>query len=89
LGTDPNQTLVTSYMLTDNGDGTNTTGGADQTSYTVYSSFLSPAYIITHVAGDGAVVITLYAKAENPSGEVADAGSYSAIQTLTAAWGAQ
>ena len=89
LGTDPNQTLVTSYMLTDDGDGTNTTGGTDQTLYTVYGSFLSPAYIITHVAGDGAVVITLYAKAENPSGEVADAGSYSAIQTLTAAWGAQ
>jgi len=89
LGTDPNQTLVTSYMLTDNGDGTNTTGGTDEISYTVYSSFLSPAYIITHVAGDGAVVITLYAKAENPSGEVADAGSYSAIQTLTAAWGTQ
>jgi len=89
LGTDPNQTLVTSYMLTDDGDGTNTTGGTDQASYTLYSSFLSPAYTITHVAGDGADVITLYAKAENPSGEVADAGSYSAIQTLTAAWGTQ
>ena len=91
LGTDPNQTLVTSYMLTDDGgsDDGGGTGGTDQGSYTVYGSFLSPAYVITHVAGDGAVVITLYAKAENPSGEVADAGSYSAIQTLTAAWGTQ
>jgi hypothetical protein len=90
LGADPNQTLVTSYMLTDDGDGINTTGGTDETSYTMHSSFLSPtAYIITHVAGDGAVVITLHAEAKNPSGEVADAGSYSAIQTLTAAWGTQ
>lgn len=86
LGTDPNQTLVTSYMLTDDGDGSGT-GGTDETSYTVYSLFLSPAYAITHVAGDGAVIITLNAKAENPSGEVADAGDYSAIQTLTASWG--
>lgn len=87
LGTDPNQTLVTSYMLTDDGDGINTTGGTDQGSYTVYSSFLSPtAYAITHVAGDGVVVITLYAEAKNPSGEVADAGAYSATQTLTASW---
>jgi hypothetical protein len=88
LGTDPNQTLVTSYMLTDDGDGTNTTGGDDETDYTLYSSFLSsPAYAITHVAGDGAVLITLHAEAKNPSSEVADAGNYSAIQTLTAAWG--
>jgi len=88
LGADPNQTLVTSYMLKDNGDGTNTTGGDDETDYTLYSSFLSsPAYAIIHVAGDGADVITLWAKAENPSGEVADAGVYSATQTLTASWG--
>jgi hypothetical protein len=88
LGTDPNQTLVTSYKLTDDGDGTNTTGGDDETDYTLYSSFLSsPAYAITHVAGDGAVLITLHAEAKNPSSEVADAGDYSAIQTLTAAWG--
>jgi len=86
--TDPNQTLVTSYMLTDDGDGITTTGGTDQGSYTVHSSFLSPtAYAITHVAGDDAVVITLHAKAANPLGEVADAGSYSATQTLTASWG--
>lgn len=87
LVTDPNQTLVTSYMLTDDGDGTSTTGGTDETDYTVYGSFLSPAYAITHMAGDGADVITLHAKAQNPGGEVADAGSYSAIQTLTAVWG--
>lgn len=87
LGTDPNQTLVTSYMLEDDGDGSTTTGGTDQGSYTLHGSFLSTAYAITHVAGDGADIIYLYAKAENPSGEVADAGNYSAIQTLTASWG--
>lgn len=86
LGTDPNQTLVTSYMLTDDGDGITTTGGTDQVAYTGYATFLSSAYAITHVAGDGADVITLYAKAENPPSEVADAGAYSAIQTLTATW---
>jgi len=87
LGTDPNQTLVTSYKLTDDGgDGTGDTGGTDQGSYTLHGSFLITAYAITHVAGDGADVITLWAKAENPSEEVADAGAYSAIQTLTASW---
>jgi hypothetical protein len=87
LGTDPNQTLVTSYKLTDDGDGTATTGGTDQTVYTGYATFLNSAYVITHKAGDGADMITLWAKAENPSGEVADAGDYSATQTLTASWG--
>ena len=89
LGTDPNQTLVTSYMLTDDGgsDDGGGTGGTDQGSYTVYNLFLSPAYIITHVAGDGAVVIELHVEAKNELGDVADVGPYSATQTLTAAWG--
>jgi hypothetical protein len=86
LGTDPNQTLVTSYKLTDAGDGTTTTGGTDETEYTGYATFISAGYAITHVAGSGEDVITLYAKAENPSGEVADAGDYTATQTLTATW---
>ena len=89
LGTDPNQTLVTSYRLTDDGDGSATTGGTDETEYTGYATFISSGYTITHVAGDGVDVITLYAKAENPSGEVADAGNYTALQTLTATWGSQ
>jgi hypothetical protein len=53
----------------------------------VHSSFLSPAYVITHVAGDGAVVIELHVEARNEDGDVADVGPYSATQTLTAAWG--
>jgi hypothetical protein len=86
LGTDPNQTLVTSYMLTDGGDGAATTGGTDQVAYTDYTTFLSSGYAITHVAGDGNDVITLNARAANYTGEVADAGAYSATQTLTATW---
>lgn len=89
LGTDPNQTLVTSYKLTDDGgaDDAGGTGGTDQGSYIVHSSFLSPAYAIIHAAGDGAVVIELHVEAKNEDGDVADVGPYSATQTLTAAWG--
>jgi hypothetical protein len=84
---DPNQTLVTSYKLTDDGDGGITaTGGTDQTVYTVYDEFLGSPYAIIHAAGDGDVVITLYAEAKNLPGEIADAGAYSATQTLTATW---
>ena len=83
---DANQTLVTSYMLTDDGDGVTTTGGTDQGSYTGYATFLSSAYAITHVAGDGEVEITLNARAANYPGDVADAGDYTATQTLTATW---
>jgi len=85
---DANQTLVTSYMLTDDGgDATGNTGGTDETEYTTYDDFLHDTpFAITHVAGDGDVVITLHAKAANPPGEVADAGNYSATQTLTATW---
>jgi len=91
LGTDPNQTLVTSYKLTDDGgsDDAGGTGGTDEGSYTVHSLFLkdSAAYAIIHAAGDGAVVIELHVEAKNEDGDVADVGPYSAIQTLTAAWG--
>jgi len=86
-------TLVTKYKLADDGDGSTTTG-ADGTAendsgiatWTDYSTFLSTPLAITHVDTDGAVDITLYVQATNASGEVADAGSYSATQTLTASW---
>lgn len=81
-------TLVTEYGLSYDSDGTAATGGAT-VSYTLYSSFLSSASTITHVSGDGAVVVTLSARATNDSGNVADSGSYSATQTLTASWGTQ
>lgn len=79
-------TLVTEYQLAFDGDGATATGGTDVGTWTDYSTFLSTAQAVTHVDGDGAVVITLSAQASNDAGEVADSGSYSATQTLTAAW---
>lgn len=79
-------TLVTEYQLAFDGDGATATGGTDVGSWTDYSTFLSTASAVTHVDGDGAAVITLSARASNNAGEVADAGSYSATQTLTASW---
>jgi len=86
-------TLVTKYQLADDGDGSADTGATAAAeaasgiaSWTDYNSFLSTALAVTHVDTDGAVDITLSVQASNPAGEVADAGSYSAIQTLTASW---
>jgi len=79
--------LVTEYQLTDDGDGTSGTGMVtDVTTWTDYTTFLSPAVTVTHVSTDGAVNITLGVRASNPAGEVADTGAYSATQTLTATW---
>jgi len=78
-------TLVTRYQLEYDGDGSSATGGTDISSWTDYSTFLSPASAVTHVDGDGVVVITLSAQASS-GGQVRDAGSYRATQTLTAAW---
>lgn len=78
-------TLYTEYGLQYDGDGDPDTGGAD-VGYTVYSSFISSGSAVTHVAGDGAVEVTLLARASNASGTLADAGDYSATQTLTASW---
>lgn len=86
--TDPNNsdTLITEYKLTYDGNGSTATGGST-VDWTTYSSFLNPtASTVTHYDGDGAVEVTLWARASNDSGNVADAGSYSAVQTLTAAW---
>ena len=86
-------TLVTKYKLADDGDGAATTGAgaaAEAASgiatWTAHDSFLSTALAMTHVDTDGAVDVTLYVQATNNAGEVADAGAYSATQTLTASW---
>ncbi len=80
--------LVTKYKLSYDGDGVTATGGTSENTWRDYSIFLvsSPAEAVTHVNTDGAVNITLYVQASNPNGEVADAGSYIAVQTLTASW---
>lgn len=85
LSTGSADTLVTEYSLAFDGDGTTATGGAS-VAWTAYDSFLSVASSVTHVANDGAVDVTLGARASNASGTLADAGAYSATQTLTAAW---
>ena len=78
--------LVTKYKLSYDGDGSTTTGGTGVGTWTDYNEFLSTASAVTHVSTDGAVNVTLYVQASNPNGEAADAGSYTAIQTLTASW---
>ena len=78
--------LVTKYQLSYDGDGVTATGGTDVSSWTDYNTFLSTASAVTHVNTDGAVNVTLYVQASNPAGETADAGSYTAVQTLTASW---
>jgi len=82
-------TLVTEYMLTDDGDGINTTGGkVKQTEYTDYTLFLKEGsgYAITHVADYNEVTVTLHVKASNSADTLADAGLYEATQTLTVSW---
>lgn len=78
--------LVTKYELSYDGDGSTFTGGTGVGTWTDYIQFLNTASQVTHVNTDGAVNITLYVQASNPNGKVADAGSYTAIQTLTASW---
>jgi len=78
-------TLVTEYKLEYDGDGSTTTGGST-VDWTVYDLFLSSASDVTHVVGDDYVDVTLSVRASNDGGNVADAGTYTATQTLTAHW---
>jgi hypothetical protein len=81
-GTD---TLVTEYKLTFDGDGSSATGSTD-TDYEAYDQFLTTAASVTHIPGDDEVLVTLHVRASNYANDVADAGSYTAIQTLTVYW---
>jgi len=91
--------LITKYKISTDGDGDATagitkTGATDSdisssgaSTWTLYSSFLSPTGLaITHAAGDGGVEVTLEVQATNEADEVADAGAYTATQTITATW---
>ena len=81
-----NDTLVTEYKL----DYDHESAGADtwgvERDWTGYATFLkdAAASAVTHVSLDGAVLVTLSARASNDTGNVADAGNYTATQTLTA-----
>ena len=78
-------TLVTEYKLTFDGDGSSTTGGAG-TNYETYDTFLTTAAPVTHLTGDDDVEVTLHVKASNYANGLADAGTYTAAQTLTVHW---
>jgi len=78
-------TLVTEYKLTFDGTGSGTTGGAG-TNYETYDTFLTTAAPVTHVIGDDDVEVTLHVKASNYANSPADAGTYTAAQTLTVHW---
>ncbi|KPK64406.1 MAG: hypothetical protein AMK73_04640 [Planctomycetes bacterium SM23_32] len=77
--------LSTEYQLTFDGDGGSDTGAAT-VDFTPYDSFLASPVLIAHVLGDDAVQVTLHVRAQNFAGQLANAGAYSATQTLTASW---
>ncbi|MHC4068833.1 MAG: hypothetical protein ACYS18_08690 [Planctomycetota bacterium] len=77
--------LVTEYKLRFDGDGSSNTGGST-VSFTSYDSFLSTPVSITYVPDDNDVNVKLSVKAKNYANEVANAGEYTAIQTLTVSW---
>ena len=80
--------LVTEYKLEYDGDGDPDTGGTN-VGWTDWTTFLGAGgSAVTHVTLDGAVAVTLFARASNADGTLADAGNYHAHQTLTASWGA-
>ena len=92
--TDGTDFLVTKYTLTTDGDG-DPASGADAADVAtngsdtleVHSTFLTPGLLITHYSTDGSTEVTLGAEASHDSDNVADAGSYSCTQTITATWG--
>jgi len=77
--------LYTEYKLQFDGDGVSQTGGST-VDFTSYDLFLSSPATVTHISGDNAVQVTLYVRASNYTGQMADAGNYSATQTLTVHW---
>lgn len=77
--------LYTEYKLEFDGDGVSTTGGST-VDFTSYDSFLSSPAAVTYIPDDNDVQVTLYVRASNYTGQLADAGNYSAAQTLTVSW---
>lgn len=77
--------LYTEYKLEFDGDGVSSTGGTT-VDFTSYDSFLTSSAQVTYVFGDKWVTVTLSVRASNYANQLANAGTYSATQTLTAAW---
>ena len=78
-------TLVTEYKLTFDGDGSSATGAPD-TTYETYGQFLTTPVSVNQTGSDEDVVVTLHARASNYTNDLADAGAYTATQTLTVHW---
>jgi hypothetical protein len=78
-------TLITEYKLEFDGDGSGKTGAAT-VDFSTYDTFLASPLRITHVPYDDDVVITLSVRARNNPNNLADAGDYTAAQTLTVHW---
>jgi len=77
--------LYTEYQLKFDGNGASKTGGST-VDYTSYDSFLSSPAFVTHVPGDDDVRVTLSVKASNYANQLANAGTYTATQTLIVHW---
>lgn len=85
LSKDDLNKLVTEYALEYDGSAVNQTGG-NTVNYTHYHSFLSPDAIVKHVAGDGAVQVTLSVRVSAEDLQFPATGRYNATQTLTVCW---
>jgi hypothetical protein len=75
--------LITEYRLVYDSNG-GTTGS--EVPYTAYNLFLAAPSDVTHALGDDEVEVTLWVRASNQAGNVADAGDYTATLILTASW---
>ncbi len=78
-------TLVTEYKLEFAGNGSGNTG-ASTVNFSSYDTFISSPVRITHAIFDDQVTITLSVRAGNYPNNIANAGIYSASQTLTVSW---
>jgi len=79
------EVLRTEYRLDFDGTGSGSSG-AGGTVWAEHDSFLLPAVQITHAVGDDDVNVTLHVRASMMGTGAADAGTYSATQTLTVSW---
>lgn len=84
--TNGSDTLVTEYKLTFDHTGGDGYTGSSTVDWTDYNTFLDTAAVVTYVPDDNDVVVTLHVKASNYDGQLANAGTYTATQTLTVHW---
>ena len=77
--------LITEYKLEFDGNGSSNTGGPT-VNFAAYDTFISSPVRITHILYDDEVSITLSVRARNNPNNIANAGTYSAAQSLTVSW---